>query len=233
MAIDVSLYVAPPPAVPGPLSITFPGGAVLAAQLPRPTHSASELAKDLLSRANAALAPLVPVFKIIDAVLSVIEAVKAVPGIVTDPAGLIEKVADMVRKSAALAALIPPLSIPLLVAGLLDALIAYLEGTLADVAALVEAMDRVDGARAQVERYPALAIVVTAADGQIGAHFQALSDGMTPIDTLMRLVSTIGSLAGLSAIPGLGSLGPDARAATTPIRDALVALRAIRATIPF
>ena len=77
MAIDVNLYVAPPPAVPGPLSITFPGGAVLAAQLPRPTHSASELAKDLLSRANAALAPLVPVFKIIDAVLSVIEAVKA------------------------------------------------------------------------------------------------------------------------------------------------------------
>ena len=64
---------------PQNLSLTFPGGAALAAQLPDPM----QLSKQLMAQANAALAPLVPVFNVIDTVLALFQAVKAIPDAIT------------------------------------------------------------------------------------------------------------------------------------------------------
>jgi len=62
---------------PQRLSLTFPGGAALDAQLPDiGIPDPMELSKQLMAQANAALA-FVPVFNIIDTVLALFQAVKA------------------------------------------------------------------------------------------------------------------------------------------------------------
>jgi hypothetical protein len=69
---------------PQRLSLTFPGGAALAAQLPDiGIPDPMELSKQLMAQANAALAPLVPVFNIIDTVLALFQAVKSIPDAIT------------------------------------------------------------------------------------------------------------------------------------------------------
>ena len=56
---------------PQNLSVTFPGGAEMAVQLPDTgIPDPMQLAKQMMAQANAALAPLVPVFNIIDTVMA-------------------------------------------------------------------------------------------------------------------------------------------------------------------
>jgi len=65
---------------PQQLSVTFPGGATLTPGLPDlGIPDPLQLAKQLLGQANTALAPLAPVFNLIDVALALFNAVKAIP----------------------------------------------------------------------------------------------------------------------------------------------------------
>src|SRR5678816_2695961 len=65
---------------PQRLTVIVPGGASLDPELPDlGPADPMRLAKQLLAQANAALAPLGPVFDLIDVGLALVEAVKAIP----------------------------------------------------------------------------------------------------------------------------------------------------------
>ncbi|MGH9886857.1 MAG: hypothetical protein ACREBE_15105, partial [bacterium] len=116
---------------PQRLSVTFPGGASLDAELPDVgVPDPMELSKQLLAQANAALAPLGPVFNLIDVALALFNAVKAIPDAIShlDPSKITDALPDLANKAARIAAIVPQLSVPLMILGLIDTLLAFLGG---------------------------------------------------------------------------------------------------------
>jgi hypothetical protein len=71
----------PIPRLPAPRQIVFPGGAALSQVLAAGSEIPGGLdaATNLLAQASPAMAPLMPIFNIIGAVLALVECVQAVP----------------------------------------------------------------------------------------------------------------------------------------------------------
>jgi phage baseplate assembly protein W len=121
------------------LCITFPGGAEMCVQIPG-VPDPTDVSKQLLAQANAALAPLVPIFNIVDAIIALFNCVKAIPdslGPPPDPTKLAECIPDLAKKIDQLLKLIPQLSIPVLIAGLIDVLLFYLQGFRGQLEAII------------------------------------------------------------------------------------------------
>src|SRR5678815_2803995 len=126
---------------PHSLSVTFPGGASLDAELPDVgVPDPMELSKQLLAQANAALAPLGPVFNLIDVALALFNAVKTIPDAIShlDPSKISDALPDLAEKAGKLAPLVPQLSVPLMVVGLIDTLLAFLGGLAGQLRALID-----------------------------------------------------------------------------------------------
>ncbi len=233
MPIDISAEVRLTPRAPAPLTVTLPGGVELGAQHPSMSiPDGATLAKSLLAQANSAMAPLAPIFKVIDVALVVVEAIKAVPEMIVNPAKLVELIVDVVKKASALLSLLPPMSIPLLAVGLLDVLIAYLEGLVQMMRALAAEQARIDAMRAKLDDYPSLAVVITVSEENLDAQMESLEGGMGPIEKLIRLLNLLMQLAGLPEVPSLSSLGRDPTGAIAALEETVKTLRAVRSSIP-
>src|SRR5205814_1428833 len=88
----------------------FPGGATLDPELPNlGPADPMQLSKQLLGLANAALAPLGPVFNLIDMALALFNAVKAIPDAIShlDPSKISDALPELAQKAAKLAGLGP------------------------------------------------------------------------------------------------------------------------------
>ena len=110
MAFDICLEL---PEIPDPFNLTLPGGAQI-------EHI------NLMEVIQPALTPLVPIFDIIDTVVAVFNCIKAIPdtlGPPPDPTVLAACLPDLAEKVAKLLKLIPQLSIPLTIVGLIDLVI--------------------------------------------------------------------------------------------------------------
>src|SRR5688572_26832363 len=70
---------------PNEPTIRLPGGAELRAQLAGLPPSLFEIAKSLLGQANSALAPLTPIFDIIETINALHNCVKAIPDALGPP----------------------------------------------------------------------------------------------------------------------------------------------------
>jgi len=218
------------------LCVTFPGGAEMCVQIPG-VPDPTDVSKQLLAQANAALAPLVPVFNIVDAMLALFKCVKAIPdslGPPPDPTKLAECIPDLAEKIDKLLKLIPQLSIPVLIAGLIDVLLFYLEGLRGQLQAIIAAQVRIAAAatRAAELGNVQLRTVVDCANTSMDAYLQNLNEGMKPLNRLVGLLNLFLQLAGLPAIPDLGNLGDDAEAALAPLDAVIDSLKTIRAGLP-
>lgn len=226
------------------LSLILPGGAELSASLPSvDIMVAGDLAKQLMASANAALAPLVPLFNIIDVVLLLFKAVKAIPDMLgppPDPSGLLRILPELVAKVDKLIAIIPPASIPITVKGLLTVLIAFLKGIRAQLEAVISLNAEIAAADARAD---SLAIELPSVSAQLklsvgcsrataSAMLQGMGQSAAPFNRLVGLINLLAGLAQLPEVPTMADLGADAKAALTPIDGAVSALEALRATIP-
>jgi hypothetical protein len=221
---------------PQELCITFPGGAEICVQVPG-VPDPTDVSKQLLAQANAALAPLVPVFNIIDAILALFKCVKAIPdslGPPPDPTKLAECIPDLAEKIDKLLKLIPQLSIPVLIAGLIDVLLFYLEGLRGQLQAIIAAQVRIAAAatRAAELGNVQLRTVVNCANASMDAYLQNLNEGMKPLNRLVGLLNLFLQLAGLPTIPDLSDLGDDAQAALAPLDAVIDSLKTVRAGLP-
>jgi hypothetical protein len=221
---------------PQELCITFPGGAEMCVQIPG-VPDPTDVSKQLLAQANAALIPLVPVFNIIDAILALFKCVKAIPdslGPPPDPTKLAECIPDLAEKIDKLLKLIPQLSIPVLIAGLIDVLLFYLEGLRGQLQAIIAAQVRIAAAatRAAELGNVQLRTVVDCATASMDAYLQNLNEGMKPLNRLVGLLNLFLQLAGLPTIPDLANLGDDAEAALAPLDAIIDSLKTVRAGLP-
>lgn len=219
------------------LCVTFPGGAEMCVQIPDVVPDPTEMSKQLLAQANAALAPLVPIFNIIDVVIALFNCVKAIPdslGPPPDPSKLAECLPDLAKKASKLLKLIPQLSLPLLLVGLIDVLLFYLEGMRGQLKAVIAAQVRIAAAatRAAELGNVQLRTIVDCATANLDAHLQNLGESVAPLNRLVGVINLFMELLGLPKVPDISSLGDDAEAALVPLDAAIDALKAAHAAIP-
>lgn len=233
MPIDVTVIVKKMPDAADPLSVTLPGGAELAATLPSMTvPDGASLAKALIGQVNSAMAPLLPFFKVTDVALVVVEFLKDLPEVLVNPAKMVELVEKLIKGGGALLAMIPPASVPLLAVGLLDAVIAYLEGLVRTLDEIAEFQQRIADAQAQQDRYPALAAVIEVSEENVEVQMESLEKGMGPLQKTIRLLNLLLQLAGLDGIPDVASMSREPNEAVEELRVAVQTLRTIRSAIP-
>ena len=222
---------------PQRLSVTFPGGASLDAELPEiGVPDPMELSKQLLAQANAALAPLGPVFNLIDVALALFNAVKAIPDAIShlDPSKITDALPDLTSKAARIAAIVPQLSVPLMIIGLIDALLAFLGGLSGQLRAIIDQQVRIQRAenRAAELGNAQLQAVADCSRHQASAQLQNLAESVAPVNRLIALINVFAQLAGLGPLPDLSNLGTDAAAALQGLDDTVRALQEFRSTIP-
>jgi hypothetical protein len=222
---------------PQALSIAFPGGASLDAELPEVgVPDPIQLSKQLLAQANAALAPLGPVFNLIDVALALFNAVKAIPDAIShlDPSKITDALPDLTNKANRIAALVPQLSVPLMIIGLIDTLLAFLGGLSGQLRAIIDQQVRIQRAenRAAELGNAQLQAVADCSKHQIAAQLQNLAESVAPVNRLIALINVFAQLAGLGPLPDLSNLGSDAAAALRALDDTVQALQEIRAAIP-
>jgi len=222
---------------PQQLSVTFPGGATLASELPNlGIPDPLQLAKQLMAQANAALAPLAPVFNLIDVALALFNAVKAIPDAIShlDPSKITDALPELAEKAGKLLPLVPQLSVPLMIVGLIDTLLAFLGGLAGQLRALINQQVRIQAAenRAAELGNAQLQTVVDCSKHHVAAQLQSLSESVAPVNRLIALVNVFSRLAGLGPLPDFSGLGSDAAAALQPLEDTVQALQQIRAAIP-
>jgi len=179
---------------PQRLSVTFPGGATLAPELPDlGIPDPLQLSKQLLGQANAALAPLAPVFNLIDVALALFNAVKAIPDAIShlDPGKITDALPELAEKAGKLLPLVPQLSVPLMIGGLIDTLLAFLGGLAGQLRALIDQQVRIQKAenRAAELGNAQLQTIADCSKHHAAAQLQSLSESVAPVNRLIALVN--------------------------------------------
>ncbi len=207
-AIDISNVVAPISPAAAPLVVTLPGGASVAGVplLVGPDPLTQALAAS--AAMGPAIAPLMPAFRIIDAVLSLKDFVEAVPQVIVNPGKIVEAGAKFIQKIAALAGIVPQLSVPLMLVGVIDVVISLMQGLIANLIQ-IQAQERAIAEAAElVSDVPSLGPIVTAASSQVAvstANVAAAAAGAAPLILTINLLASLAGLPGIEASPTGGT----------------------------
>ena len=224
MAPPTFICVPLPPA-PAPRTLPLPGGVSLEAI-------------DLPAIVQPALTPLLPVFNIVDAIVAVFNAIKAIPDMLgppPDPTVLAPALAELGRKVAVLLGLVPALSIPATVVGLLDLAIATLDTTRTQLLHLQSEHIRM---AALVDRAAALNDLHLRDIALCGARHveeeaRSTVANLASLGRVLGLVNLFTSMIGGPTVPPLGSAeGSSVAELFAPIDALTSALIAARSAIP-
>lgn len=191
---------------------------------------------DILEQLQPALAPLVPIFNLLDAILAIKEILESV--VTLNPVTILDALADAAAKFGKLLRLIPQLSVPFMVLDMIDAIIYDLGRLRARLVRLQTEVDRIDQAReraALVGNPQLLLDAIACADGNVQIE---LDNQLSAIQTLTRLFAVLQLLLDLigfgGAIPDLSSLsGAPLSEAIETVDTIIDALTALRSAIPF
>lgn len=207
---------------PTGVCVSMPGGSSICLSFPSSgLASAMAATKSMLGQVNVALAPLMPFFKILD-------AIDKAKNLLFSPDQFFAALID-------LAAMFPALTVPVLVADALDILILYLQGLYAQLQAFVTQQAAILAAatKATTLGCAPLALTVSCATAQLALQMQGVSDGVAPLNALVTAMNLIlGMAPGAPTIPTFADLGTDPAAALAPLAATIAALQAIRA-LPF
>lgn len=221
------------------LCITFPGGTEICsifadAKIP----AGDELTNQLLAHVNTALAPLTPIFNIIDVLVAIVNCVKAVEdalgSVPPDPTKIAQCFPQLSRALARLLRLIPQLTIPALIGGLLDLLIANLIGLRTQLLAVINKQLRVLAAQTRASKLGSVQLLTATncAQEEIDATLKNWNENAKPLGRLINTANALLQLAGLDPLPSIQDLGADAEKALAPIDSMIQAFEAVRRGFP-
>jgi hypothetical protein len=227
--------------VSGIEDICFPGGLCLSALFdPGNYPRVSDLVMAQLQQVGPAMAPLKPFFDVLDTALAIFRCIESIPDCITqlDPSGLINCIPDLAEKINQLLSLVPQLTIPRLVAGLIRNLAAFLRAFADDLAYLQVRLARIAQA---VSRAADLSDVtwggfLTCAEATVQDELDALAIALRGIGRIILLANILLSLVGgAPEIPCFGTMLQDADAlgpVITAMRALATLLDQIAALIP-
>lgn len=212
------------------LSVIFPGGLQLGIDGPH-IPNPGDVSGKLLAKVNAALMPLVPLFDIIDALLSVKIVFDAV--VTLSPFKISTAIEKLVVKLDKLKRLLPQLSIPCLIGTLVTVLIVYLVGLRAEIKAIIDAQARIDSASARAAELGSvtLAQMASCASANLSVQISAARNNGRPLNRLIAILNQLSSMVGLPQVPPV-TVGADMEAALDPLNELIQALTNLRSMIP-
>jgi hypothetical protein len=221
MALPICIEL---PEIPDPFAITLPGGI-----------SIQDI--DLLSAIQPALTPLMPVFQIIDVVVAVFNCVKAIPDCLAPPSPgpLLQCFPDLAAKIAKLLKLIPQLSLPLTIVGIIDLLIDTLQKAKRmlvhlqqQITSILEAID----IGTNLNDAGLLQICVCS-EANVNQEAANLGKMLASLGKLIAILNIFLGLVGAPEIPDLSSLaGTPLDIAIKPIDAIIKLLTSVRSAVP-
>lgn len=222
-------------AAPLRLRIRFPGGAEITSITNELPPSLFALAQSLLGQASSALAPLAPIFNVVETIVAIQTCLTAVVdalGPPPDPSKLASCLPELAKKVEAIIALLPPTSVLALIADILDTLVAALQGSIEELRAIARMLDRIASARLLSDSVPGLLSVVDCGEQTAATQMDNLVRSFASLNAMIGAVNGLASLAGLPQLPLLTSLPGDPEAAVDALQGGVDALRAFRDAIP-
>ena len=223
---------------PATLCVSLPAGATLCANLPNSiVPSTSELARQMFAQVNSALAPLSPLFTMMDTIQALFDCVSALPKVISELniVPLLECAPNLAEKISKLAAIFPPLSIPSTIRSILDTVLVFLTGLQQDLAGAQLQLDRILEASTAAQipgNEPLLAIVNCAADfyGKIMEH---TANSAQPLNRLLGVLNMLLSLVpGAPTIPCIGGLDGSPAILQGILEKFIAVLKIVRSLIP-
>jgi hypothetical protein len=213
------------PEIPDPFAITFPGGVTI-------EHI------NLMEVIQPALTPLVPFFDLIDTIVAVFNCIKAIPdslGPPPDPTVLAACLPDLAEKVNKLLALIPQLSLPLLIVRLIDLLIEVLRRARSELLHLQQQMVQILGAidRATNLDDAGLMAIAQCAQANVAQEAANVGKSLAALGKLIGLINLFMGMVGGPEIPDLSDLaGRPLDDAIPPINAIIETLQSARAAVP-
>lgn len=227
------------------LSIDLPGGLSLRAQLePGEFPNLSVIVHKILEPLNAALAPLMPFFRLLDVVIAIIEFCKAIPdslGPPPDPTLLVKRLQKLLKAFAKIAALLPPLSIPVMIVGICKVIGAALLALIAELEHILTVQAKLDLGRSKAAGLAlnpltlagaaALEAAIDCAQADLDLQLELSASSLGPLNKFIDLLNAFAGLIGLPELSKIEASG-DASGMLAPLKAAVEALTAFCASIP-
>lgn len=231
--IDLSGVVGTIPTVCTQLRVTLPGGLAVQGTVPQIGASPLEAARATIGSLNSAMAPLGPVFSILDAVLAIVKFAQEVPKVVMRPDKVVAALVDVVAKAGKLASLVPQLSVPLMVVGCVDVLIAFLSGISVELTSIATLEGKANELAQIAEEVEAMGPIAAGVTAQVAARRAQVSCAIGDAQPLLGIINVFCDLVGLPPV----SLDVDADSGSledvaAAIAATVHALEALRNAIP-
>ena len=190
---------------------------------------------DLVRQIQPAITPLVPVIRLIEAIIALYEALKSIPSL--SPISIRDAIKEAAKKLAAIFGLIPQISIPYMLIDTLDLLIAVFQDVQLRLVRLENELASIDASRAVADDLgnPAdLLAIIDCADGNVTIELDNEMTTLQALGSLLAIIDLFASILGVSAsVPSLDGLtGKSISEAIAEIDNIIDALRFVRDAIP-
>lgn len=222
---------------PREICIRYPVGQQICATLPQLANpDLAELVAQLFSQLNSALAPLSPILDIIDIILAIVDCIKAIPEAIIklDPTGLIECVPALLEAVNKILALLPQLSLPLMLIDIIDAFILYLQAQanlLIQVAARIQAIANAALRAAEPGQF-ALSGVIDCINANFSVQIENLSSNNAPLNRIIGQINKFFEILGIPLMPCI-FFNVDPTIAAAQIQQLIDLLNSLKLLIPF
>jgi hypothetical protein len=213
------------PPLDDPFKLTLPGGI--------------EIERiDLLDIVQPALAPLVPLFNIVDTIVALFNCLKAIPdalGPPPDPTALAACLPELAKKISDLLRLLPQLSLPYLVKQLLELIIdtlckvrnqlVHLQRQMTQILRAVDRATQLDDA--------GLMAITVCAQANVAQEAANVGKMLASLGKLIGLVNLFLGMIGLPTVPELSKLaGQPLETVIEPIDELIGVFEAAKKAVP-
>jgi hypothetical protein len=222
MALPICIEI---PELPDPFSITLPGGVTMESI-------------NLMEQIQPALTPLVPLFNIIDTVVAIFNCIKAIPDMLgppPDPTVLAACIPELAEKVNALLKLIPQLSLPYTIIGIIDLVIDTLRQARSQLLQLQAQIQQITGAidRATELEDAGLMAITSCAEANVAQEAANVGKSLASIGKLIGILNLFLGMIGAPEIPDLSNLADVPLDEAIEPLDAIVeSLQAVRDMVP-
>jgi hypothetical protein len=193
---------------------------------------------NLMQAIQPALTPLVPIFDIVDTVVAVFNCIKAIPdslGPPPDPTAIAVCIPELAQKVAKLVRLIPQVTLPYTIRGILRLIIDTLRQARSQIMHLQQQMQQILGAvdRATNLGDAGLMAITSCAQANVAQEAANVGKSLASLGKLIGLANLFLGMIGAEGIPDLSNLAGRPLDDVIPPIDAIISrLEDVRESIP-
>ena len=193
---------------------------------------------NLMQAIQPALTPLVPIFDIVDTVVAVFNCIKAIPdtlGPPPDPTAIAVCIPELAQKVAKLVRLIPQVTLPYTLRGILRLIIDTLRQARSQIMHLQQQMQQILGAvdRATNLGDAGLMAITSCAQANVAQEAANVGKSLASLGKLIGLANLFLGMIGAEEIPDLSNLAGRPLDEVIPPIDAIITkLQAAHDAIP-